>query len=86
MNDEYWNRYQAGRTITEVEYGVRLPDGTVEWETGYSFRRLGSVGDRKEYLAERERRLVGTGIKDPGVVFLSRVKKTKFSDPEIVQD
>lgn len=79
-------RYAVGRSYTEVEYGVRLPDGTVDWYGDGTFGGLGSVGGRKRWLENRAERLRGLGIKDPGVEFLSRVKKTKFSTPEPVRD
>jgi len=78
--------YDAGRKITEVEYGVSYPDGTVEWYGDGTFRSLDSVGGRRRFLEDRADRLKGLGLRDPGVVFLSRVKTTKFSTPETVCD
>lgn len=75
------SRYQAGKTIKDTEYGVKFPDGTIQWY-GDGFSNLGREEGRKVFLEQREQNLRSLGIKDPGVEFLSREKKTTFSAPQ----
>jgi hypothetical protein len=83
MNER--ERYQAGKTLRKTEYGVRFPDGTLQWfNPDFSFDRFESAEGREKYLADRASQFARLNTKDPGVTFVRRQVKTSFTDPEVV--
>lgn len=67
-----------------AQFGVRYPDGRVEWE-GNSFLRIRDARERAEFVADRDRKLRDAGVRDdPGVVFLRRFRVITHTEPEII--
>jgi hypothetical protein len=67
------------------QFGVRYPDGRIEWEGGGSLLSIHDADQRARFVSERELKLQGVGVKDdPGVVFLRRYRVITHTEPEIV--
>ena len=72
-----------GEETRELEFGVRYPDGSVDWNTGYY---LYSSENREKFLNDRKRELSKYNLKKGAgkVVFLQRKKIVTYTHPEVV--
>jgi len=80
VNDHH-ERYAAGKTIKKTEYGIRFPDGHIEWNTHHYAREdIRTEKGRHEFLASRAREFQRLHIPPVGEIeFVERVVTTKFS-------
>lgn len=86
-NDDRYERMQAGKKIVATEYGVKYPDGTIDWNApNHSDTDIRTARGREGFKAERSRRLADLHQPDTGVTFVTRTATTRYSEPAPIGD
>jgi len=71
--------------VKAEQFGVRYPDGRIEWDDGSTFTQLRTTAQRAVFDAERRSLLTKTGVaNDPGVTFLHRYRIIYYTAPEAI--
>jgi hypothetical protein len=81
---ERQDAYEAGTTISTIEYGVLYPNGNRDWSA--RFERIDTPAERAQFQKDWLARQESMNLPPLPVRFLSRISTTEFTEPVEIDD